>query len=375
VLAAASENPGAFTIPVAEEWVAFTIAVRPAPRDLTINSTAGGLVTTPGEGVFTYDEGTVVGLVAEAGEDYRFIEWTGDVGTITDVYAATTTVTINGNYSITANFVAIYDLSTSSTEGGSVTEPGEGVFTYDEGTVVDLIAVAEEGYLFVEWTGDVGIIADVEAATTTITMTGDYSITANFEEIPPSPVYPTVTTKAATGTSTNSTTLNMDYTVGDFNPVQVRFAYKKSSGLFWSHTDWVPKSGNGTYAALLTGLESETTYDFKAQLKYDDTLVGGTTLQFTTDTPSTPPPWGGCFIATAAYGTPTAEQIDVLREFRDVVLLESIAGSQFVALYYRLSPPIADFISESKLLRTVVREFLVDPIVWAVESTGDMWRN
>jgi hypothetical protein len=83
----------------------------------------------------------------------------------------------------------------------------------------------------------------------------------------------------------------------------------------------------------------------------------------------------GCFIATAAYGTPTAEQIDVLREFRDVVLLKSTVGSQFVALYYQLSPPIADFIARSDLLRTLVRELLVDPIVWIVEATGDIWRN
>ena len=82
-----------------------------------------------------------------------------------------------------------------------------------------------------------------------------------------------------------------------------------------------------------------------------------------------------CFIATAAYGSPTVEQIDVLREFRDVVLLESAAGSQFVALYYRLSPPIADFMARSDLLRTLARELLVDPIVWIVEVTGNIWRN
>ena len=343
--------------------------------DLTTSSTAGGSVTEPGEGVFTYDEGTVVDLVADADEGYRFDEWTGDVGNIADVYAATTNITMDGDYSITAEFVALYDLTTSSTAGGSVTTPGEDTFTYDEGTVVDLVAEPEENYRFVEWTGDVGNIADVYAATTTITMNGDYSITANFEEIPPSPVYPTVTTQAATNITTNSTTLNMSYTVGDFSPVQVRFAYKKSTDSSWSYTDWVPKSGDGTHAESLTGLDSDTTYDFKAQLKYNGTVIEGTTLQFTTDTPSTPPPFGGCFIATAAYGTPTAEQIDVLREFRDIVLLESTAGSQFVALYYQLSPPVADFISGSSFLRTLVRELLVDPIVWVVEATGDIWRN
>jgi len=82
-----------------------------------------------------------------------------------------------------------------------------------------------------------------------------------------------------------------------------------------------------------------------------------------------------CFIATAAYGTPTAEQIDVLREFRDIVLLKSTVGSEFVTLYYQLSPPIADFIVRSDLLKTLVRELLVDPVVWIVEATGDIWRN
>jgi hypothetical protein len=338
--------------------------------DLTISSTGGGSVTEPGEGVFTYDEGEVVDLLAEAGEDYRFVEWTGDVGTIADVNAASTTITVNGDYEITANFIAQYDLTIDSTVGGNVTTPGEGLFPdYDAGTVVDLVATPDAGYRFVNWTGDVGTIADVYAASTTITVNGDYSITANFE-----PAYPTITTKAATNITANSATLNMNYTVGNFSPVQVRFAYKKSAGLFWSNTDWASKAGSGTYAAPLTGLSSNTEYDFTAQLKYNDTVIEieGTTLQFTTGTPS---PSGGCFIATAAYGTPTAKQIDVLREFRDVVLLKSTVGSQFVALYYQLSPPIADVIAGNELLRTMVRELLVDPIVWVVEATGDIWRN
>lgn len=74
-----------------------------------------------------------------------------------------------------------YDLTISSTDGGNVTIPGEGTRTYDEGEVVNLVAEAEEGYGFVEWTGDVGTIADVNDATTTITMNSDYAITASFQ--------------------------------------------------------------------------------------------------------------------------------------------------------------------------------------------------
>jgi len=153
-----------------------------AVYDLTISSTAGGSVTTPGEGTFNYDAGTVVDLVAEADDGYRFVEWTGDVGTIGDVTAAATNITMNGDYSITASSVAVYDLAISSMEGGLVTTPGEGTFNYDAGKVVDLVAEADDGYRFVEWTGDVGTIGDVTAAATNITMSGDYSIYATFEE-------------------------------------------------------------------------------------------------------------------------------------------------------------------------------------------------
>jgi hypothetical protein len=76
----------------------------PAQYNLTISSTEGGQVNTPGEGEFTYDEGTVVNLVAEADEGYRFVDWTGYWIAIADVTAAATNITMNDSYSITANF-------------------------------------------------------------------------------------------------------------------------------------------------------------------------------------------------------------------------------------------------------------------------------
>ena len=73
-----------------------------------------------------------------------------------------------------------YELSINSTEGGLVITPGEGAFNYTAGTVVDLVATPDAGYRFVEWAGGVDPIADVDAASTNITMNGNYSITANF---------------------------------------------------------------------------------------------------------------------------------------------------------------------------------------------------
>jgi hypothetical protein len=77
-----------------------------------------------------------------------------------------------------------YNLTLSSTEGGSVTTPGEGTYAYYGGTVVNLVAEAQEGYHLANWIGDVGTIANINSASTTITMQGNYSITANFEDIP-----------------------------------------------------------------------------------------------------------------------------------------------------------------------------------------------
>jgi len=147
---------------------------------LTVGSTAGGSVTTPAEGTHTYDVGTGVSLVATPAAGYRFVNWTGDVGTVANVNSASTTITMNGDYSISANFIKIYNLTVGSTAGGTVTTPTEGTHSYDTGTVVSLVATPATGYKFANWTGDVGTVADADSAATTITMTGDYSITANF---------------------------------------------------------------------------------------------------------------------------------------------------------------------------------------------------
>lgn len=71
---------------------------------------------------------------------------------------------------------------------------------------------------------------------------------------------------------------------------------------------------------------------------------------------------GGCFIATAAYGTPMAEDVRYLRAFRDQHLLDNPAGQWFVQQYYKLSPPLADYIREHEGLKSLVRAGLT-PLV------------
>jgi len=304
--------------------------------DLTIDSTDGGEVTTPGEGVFTYDEGTVVDLVATPGAGYRFDEWSGDVGTVADVNAASTDITMNGDYSITVNFVAIYDLTTSSTAGGSVTTPGEETFTYDEGTVIDLVATPEAGYLFDEWTGDVDTIANVNAATTTIIMTGDYEITANFEQIPPGQFALTVSS-----TSGGSVTVPGEATFTYGEGTVVDLVAEADEG--YRFVEWTGDVDTiGDVDAASTTITMDSSYSIRANFNVPGPL---------------------CFIATAAYGTPMAQEIETLREFRDVYLLTNPLGQAFVDFYYRVSPPMAEFITEHPSLKPIVRAGLLPAVV------------
>jgi alpha-tubulin suppressor-like RCC1 family protein len=150
---------------------------------LNISGTPANSVTTPGEGTFVYPAATVVNLAAEHGEHFHFVNWTGDVSTIADVYDPSTSITMYDSYSIIATFEldeGWRSLSISSTVGGAVTEPGEGISVHPANARLDLVARPDESYEFVNWTGDVGTIADVHDASTYVTMYDSYSVTANF---------------------------------------------------------------------------------------------------------------------------------------------------------------------------------------------------
>ena len=67
---------------------------------LTINIDGSG---TPG-GADAYDEGTAVSISADPDADWEFVEWTGDIDTISDRLSSNTTIVIDGDYTITARF-------------------------------------------------------------------------------------------------------------------------------------------------------------------------------------------------------------------------------------------------------------------------------
>lgn len=74
---------------------------------------------------------------------------------------------------------------------------------------------------------------------------------------------------------------------------------------------------------------------------------------------------GECFIATAAYGTPLAGEVQLLRSFRDRYLVTNAPGRSFVAWYYRHGPAWARSLEEHTWLKAPVRGVLLPVILFA----------
>jgi hypothetical protein len=84
---------------------------------------------------------------------------------------------------------------------------------------------------------------------------------------------------------------------------------------------------------------------------------------------------GGCFIATAAYGSYAAPSVLILRKIRDRFLLTNSIGKSFVNLYYKYSPPMAEFIANHDNVKILVRLSLL-PIVgisWLALKIGPLY--
>jgi len=308
---------------------------------LTTSSTEGGEVDTPGEGISVHKANTPVDLVAVNETYYHFVKWTGDISTVGNVTSPATTIAMNASYSITANFeldTGYYSLTTFSTEGGSVTTPGERISIHAANMTVDLFAEPDEGYHFLKWTGDVSTIADIYAASTNITMYDSYSIAATFLTSHPEPVMATLAISSTEGGSV-------------IDPGEGLFSYPL-----------------GTEVGIVAEAASDYRFFYWSGNVYTfaDVDDASTTIIMNGDYSITAnfgkPGFLQCFIATAAYGTPMAEEIGILRKFRDEYLLTNPVGATLVELYYRVSPPIAEFITEHPSLKPIVRAGLLPAV-------------
>ncbi len=129
------------------------------------------------------------------------------------------------------------------------------------------------------------------------------------------------------------------------------------------------KAGFKPSQVNLTGLENQKKYfvflAYEGGTKVSECLVGEPSINFTMtelngEAEATVVDMR-CFIATATYGSPLAEQVEVFRWYRDAVLSVSPLGRGIIDLYYYLSPPLAQFIVDHPSFKALAQTIL-DPL-------------
>ncbi len=156
---------------------------------LTVTTTGPGTVTrVPDSTAYLYF--TDVVLTAVPAPLHHLAGWSGDTVTT----ANPLTLRMTGPKSVTATFtINQYPLNLTVVGGGQVTRSPDQA-SYDAGTVVTLTAAANDGFLFVGWTGDTTTAANP----LTLTMNGPRNITATFA----TEVFPINLTITGSGTVT-----------------------------------------------------------------------------------------------------------------------------------------------------------------------------
>jgi len=154
-----------------------------------------------------------------------------------------------------------------------------------------------------------------------------------------------------------------------------RVHYGTAPGNYTSHVD----VGNET-SCVISGLSEGVTYyfsataydgagnesDYSAAVNYTPPMAPAPSPAPTPSGAAAASGGGGCFIATAAFGSYQAPEVVLLQKFRDRILLTNELGRLFVEFYYRVSPPIADFIGHDDSLRRAVRLSLM-PLILSIQ--------
>jgi len=151
------------------------------------NPTDGGTATASNQSDIA--AGTRVNITADASGGYTFGNWTiSGNGTIADANSASTSVTVDGDVTVTANWTensvnpTYYTLTVNRNPTiGGTTNPASSQSNIAAGTRVNITADASGGYTFGNWTiSGNGTIADANSASTSVTVDGNVTVVVNY---------------------------------------------------------------------------------------------------------------------------------------------------------------------------------------------------
>jgi len=247
------------------------------------------------------------------------------------VVVGTTTYTIapRSGLIVTGAPTPTYALTILATTGGT-TSPVPGTYSYSEGTVLSVTAIPYSNYRFVNWLLD-GVTRTENPIV--VTMDKDHVLEAVFEYVTPPPITATIQgiiSDKVTGLPVAGATVTCNGYV-DITEVNGSYAFID-----------VPA---GIYNLQVTK-ENYVSTEFSV-----DASAGGVII---VDVPISPTPIArGCFIATVAFGSPFAEELNVFRRFRDKCLPQQLTQS-----YYKYGRYLAQFIKGKRALKRYVRQWL-----------------
>ncbi len=182
---------------------------------------------------------------------------------------------------------------------------------------------------------------------------------------------PTVNTGSAASVTESSATLN-----GTVNPNGTdtdgyfQYGMDQNYALVTTNTGMGSGRVNDPVSADISGLNESTTYHYRLLATNESGTSYGDDNTFTTlaavevvnQEVADGSGSSGCFIATAAFGSPVQPSVKILREFRNRFLLNNNIGKSLVNFYYKYSPPMADCISRHDNFQVMVRICLL-PVV------------